>query len=324
MEAVMKIWHLVVFAGFITFPVFAAPEFEVRHSFVIVNETGGDIIWQAVYSDDAVGRPILRDNEPVGAVTFSNYPKASYIMRRDGKRGFYTLPYFREYTVLSVALNNAGNHDLPPREIFFKLVKEITVYDRQGNVIMTMDEIGDGNFISEYIHELEVKNSIVITGAMLEPGRKKYAHMPRFDDPVINMPPREDYQIENASGTELAYLIHFKRPFLPNTIGYYIFPNNWKADIFPENNILNVFGLRRDDGSTAMDKVHRIIEDMTICDVSGNVVMTMNDINAEDLTYSSDDLDSEYSNMEYIIRITDADVDKGRIKYKSRKILVNK
>jgi hypothetical protein len=320
----MKIWHLlIVFAGFINFPVFSAPEFEVRHSFEIVNETGGDIIWQAVYSDDAAGRPLLWDNEPVGSVTFSNYPRASYIMRKGGKRGFYALPYSHEYTILRVALNNAGNHDLPPPEIFFKLVKEIAVYDRQGNMIMTMDEIRDGNFISNYIHDLEVKNSIVITDAMLEPGRKKYAHMPRFNDPVINMPPREDYQIENASGIELAYLIHFKRPFLPNTIGYYIFPNNWKADIFPENNILNVFGIRKDDGSRAIDKIRRIIEDMTICDISGNVVMTMNDINADDLTYLSDDLDSEYSNMEYIIRITDADVAEGRIKYKSRKILVN-
>jgi hypothetical protein len=320
----MKIWYLIVFTGFITFPVFSAPEFEVRHSFVVVNETGGDIIWQAVYSDDAAGRTFLRDNEPVGSVTFSNYPKASYIMRRDGKMGFYALPYFREYTILGVDLNHAGNRDLPPMEIFFRLVKEMTFYDRQGNMIMTMDEIKDGNFISEYIHDTQVKNSIVITSAMLEPGRRKYAHMPQFHDPVVNMPPREDYQIENASGTELAYLIHFKRPLLSNTIGYYIFPNNWKANIFPENNILNIFGIRRDDGSKAIDKIHRIIEDMTICDISGNVVMTMNDINADDLTYVSDDLDSGYSNMEYIIRITDADVAEGRIKYKSKKILVNK
>jgi hypothetical protein len=243
-------------------------------------------------------------------------------MRKGGKRGFYTLPVFLEYTIMRVNLN-LNNRDLPPTEIFFRLVKEITFYDGQGNMIMTLDEIRDGNFTSEYIYDYEIKNSIVITDAMLETGRKKYAHMPRFDDPVVNMPPREEYQIENASGTELACLIHFKRPLLPNTIGYYIFPNNWKADVFPENNILNVFGIRRDDESRVIDKIHRIIEDVTICDISGNVIMTMDDITADDLTYSLDDLDSKYSNMEYIIKITDTDVDAGRIKYKSRKILVN-
>jgi hypothetical protein len=212
---------LIVFAWFANFPVFSAPQVEVRHSFVVVNETGDDIIWQAVYSDDGAGRTLLWDTEPVGSVTLSNYPKGAYIMRKGGKRGFYALPYVYEYTIIWVNLN-LNNRDLPPIEIFFKLVREITFYDRRGNMIMTMDEIKNGNFISEYIHDYEIKNSIVITDVMLESGRKKYAHMPRFNDPVINMPPREEYQIENASGTELACLIHFKRPLLPNTIGYYI------------------------------------------------------------------------------------------------------
>jgi hypothetical protein len=51
--------------------------------------------------------------------------------------------------------------------------------------------------------------------------------------------------------------------------------------------------------------------------------MTMNDISADNLFYASDDLAGEYSNMEYIIKITGTDVAEGRIKYKPRKILVH-
>jgi hypothetical protein len=76
---------------FVNFPVFSNPRFELRQSFEMVNKTGEDIIWQAVYFDDILDRPVLLDDEPMASVSFlpgQNYPKAAYIMHKGGKRGF--------------------------------------------------------------------------------------------------------------------------------------------------------------------------------------------------------------------------------------------
>jgi hypothetical protein len=189
------------------------------------------------------------------------------------------------------------------------------VYDGEGNVIVTFDDLLDDTYFNdsmEHFGHLIFK----IDDAVIERGKLKYENSPRFNEQITNKP-HEFYNIKVESETELMYRINYKQP-LPDGAGagYYIADKTF-ANFFPMDNILRILYFDRNDEVNRNERFHSAFTEISICDTEGYVIMTLDDIDEDDIIIGNTYKISIHSNIEYIITINQEDVDKGRIKYRN-------
>jgi hypothetical protein len=201
------------------------------------------------------------------------------------------------------------------KEYFTAAIKDAIVYDGEGNVIVTLDDMLDDIYFNGSIERFG-HFIFKIDDAVIERGKLKYKNSPKFNDQITNKP-HEFYNIKFESETELMYRINYKQP-LPDgaRAGYYIADKTF-AKFFPMDNILRILYFDRNDEVNRNERFHSAFTEISICDTEGYVIMTLDDIDENDIIIGNTYKISIYSNIEYIITINQEDVDKGRIKYRN-------
>ena len=69
----------------------------------------------------------------------------------------------------------AYNRTTPAKETFKKFVNELILYDKEGNVVLMLDDIQENNFEYEGLPEVKLWPCIMVTPEMVQAGREKYA-----------------------------------------------------------------------------------------------------------------------------------------------------
>jgi hypothetical protein len=112
------------------------------------------------------------------------------------------------------------------------------------------------------------------------------------------------------------YRINYKKPLVEGALGYHIDDLTF-ANYFPYDKSLRILCFNRNDAIDKYEKLYNAFSEITICDTDGNIIMTVDDIDRNRIIIENNYRIGPYSNIEYVIIITQEDVDKGLIKYKN-------
>jgi hypothetical protein len=203
------------------------------------------------------------------------------------------------------------------KEFFLAAIEYAIVYDDEGNVIVTFDDLLDDTYFNDSIDHAG-HLIFKIDDAAIERGRLKYGNLPKFNEQITNKP-LEFYNIKVESKTELMYRINYKQPLSDGAGGGYRIADKTFAHFFPIDNILRILYFDRNDEAGRGERFRSAFTEISVCDTEGYVIMTMDDIDESDIVIGNTYKTSIYSNMEYIITIREEDVDKGRIKYRDHR-----
>jgi hypothetical protein len=97
--------------------------------------------------------------------------------------------------------------DIPHLQVFDYFVKEFVVYDHNGDVIMTKEDINEHTLA---VYENLIDYSVIeITPEIVNAGRQKYRGLPKFNGKVIN-DPLTLFHIENDTRYTTEFYFEFK------------------------------------------------------------------------------------------------------------------
>lgn len=230
----------------------------------------------------------------------------------------YTIKYFRDIDYKSFVVR------LPPdslyRQIFWvnewffvgitppeekqslnrfnDVVEDIIVYDLEGNVIMTIDDIRAVLSKDDYVEEIEITQELAIAG------KERYGTLPKFTGKVLNW--RSSYfDIINKT----------------NGIVYFVLDRNWDSYVIGwplnPNQSARLYGFRPPffENIDPMVYFYETTINIKVFTPDGKIIVTLDDFIEDRFTitrYGSE----KYGDIEYMFSITEEDMTIGMEKYK--------